>query len=72
MSGLSPRPGSRLSRRQREDLAYRMAVAGGIAGFVAVAGLVLAIVGIVGAWLPIVAIIVAAVCGLVFRRTVSS
>ena len=42
-----------------------------MAAVVAVAGIVLAVLGVVGAWLPIVAIIVAAVCGLLFRRTVS-
>jgi lipopolysaccharide export LptBFGC system permease protein LptF len=71
MSDLSPRPRGRMSRRQREDLAYRLAVGGGLAAVVAVAGIVLAVVGIVGSWIPILAIIVAAVCGLLFRRTVS-
>ncbi len=71
MSDLSPRPSRRLSRRQREDIAYRIAVGGGVAAVVAVAGIVLAVLGVVGAWLPILAIIVAAVCGLLFRRTVS-
>ena len=44
---------------------------GGAAATVAVVGVVLAIVGILGWWLPILAIIVAAICGLLFRRTVS-
>jgi len=46
-------------------------VTGGAAATVAVVGVVLAIVGILGWWLPILAIIVAAICGLLFRRTVS-
>jgi lipopolysaccharide export LptBFGC system permease protein LptF len=71
MSDLTPRSASRLSRRQREDLAYRLAVGGGLAAVLAVAGTVLAVIGAVGTWLPILAIIVAAVCGLLFRRTVS-
>jgi hypothetical protein len=36
-----------------------------------VLGLILSIVGIGGAGLPILALILAAVCGLLFRRTVS-
>ncbi len=42
-----------------------------MAALVAVAGVVLAIVGIVGSWLPVLAVIVAVVCGLLFRRTVT-
>ena len=48
-----------------------MVVTGGAAATVAVVGVVLAVVGILGWWLPILAIIVAAICGLLFRRTVS-
>ena len=71
MSELSPRPRSGLTRRQREDRAYRLVVAGGISAAVAVVGAVLAVIGVVGSWLPIVAVILAVVCGLLFRRTVS-
>jgi hypothetical protein len=46
-------------------------VAGGISAAVAVVGAVLAVIGVVGSWLPIVAVILAVVCGLLFRRTVS-
>jgi hypothetical protein len=38
---------------------------------VGVVGLVLAVIGVVGAGLPILALILAAVCGLLFRRTVA-
>lgn len=58
-------------RRAREQRAYRLVVAGGVAGTVGVVGLVLAIAGVVGAGLPIIALIVAAICILMFRRTVS-
>ena len=58
-------------RRAREQRAYRLVVAGGVAGVVGVVGLVLAIAGVVGAGLPIIALIVAALCVLMFRRTVS-
>jgi hypothetical protein len=66
------RRASHTPRRARERRAYRLAVTGGGAGLVAVAGLVLAIVGVIGSTLWIVAAIVAAVCALLFRRTVSS
>jgi hypothetical protein len=59
-------------RRVREQRAYRLVVAGGVAGTVGVVGLVLAIVGVVGAGLPIIALIVSAICLLMFRRTVAN
>jgi hypothetical protein len=71
MSDLVPGSGGPLSRRQREDRAYKLVLAGGGAAAVAVVGVVLAIVGVVGFWLPVLAVIVAAVCGLLFKRTVS-
>jgi len=71
MSDLVPGSGGRLSRRQREDRAYRLVLASGGAAVVAVAGVVLAILGVVGWWLAVLAVIVAAVCGFLFRRTVS-
>lgn len=63
--------GSYVPRRARERRAYRLVVAGGIAGAVGVVGIVLAITGVVGASLPIIALIVAALCALGFMRTVS-
>ena len=66
------RRGSYTPRRAREQRAYRLAVVGGIAGTVGAVGLALAIFGVVGAGLPILALIIAAVCGFLFRRTVSS
>jgi hypothetical protein len=44
---------------------------GGTAGLVAVVTFVLAIVGVMGFGIPFIAAIVALVCGLLFRRTVS-
>ena len=70
MSDLAPRSGGPPSRRAREQRAYRLVVTGGVAGAVAVVWAGLAIVGVVGWWLPILAVIVAAICGLIFRRTV--
>lgn len=71
MSDMAPRSGGPPSRRAREQKAFRLVVTGGTAATVAVAGVVLAAVGILGWWLPILAIIVAGICGLLFRRTVS-
>jgi hypothetical protein len=71
MSDLAPRSGGPPSRRAREQRAYRLVVTGGAAATVAVVGVVLAIVGVLGWWLPILAVIVAAICGLLFRRTVA-
>jgi hypothetical protein len=71
MGDLSPRPGRPPSRRSREQRAYRLVLTGGTAAAVAVGGVVLAVVGVLGWWLPILAVIVAAICGLLFRRTVS-
>jgi hypothetical protein len=71
MSDLNPRRSPPPSRRQREQRAYQLVAVGGVAGTVAVVGAVLAIAGIVGSGVPILALVVAALCGLLFRRTVS-
>jgi hypothetical protein len=71
MSDLAPSPGGPPSRRQRERRAYQLVLVGGAAGLIAVVGVVLAIVGILGFGVPVLAAIVAAVCALLFRRTVS-
>jgi hypothetical protein len=47
-------------------------LAGGTAGAVAVVTFVLALVGVMGFGIPVLAVIVAIVCALLFRRTVSS
>ena len=70
MVDLSRRP-SRVPRRAREQRAYRLAVVGGISAAVAVVGLLLAIFGVIGAGVPLIAAVVAVVCGLWFRSTVS-
>jgi hypothetical protein len=72
MSGdLTRRPGGSPSRRAREKRAYQLAVGGGVSGAVAVIGGILALVGVIGWGLPILAVIIAVVCWLLFRRTVS-
>ena len=70
MADLERRGGGYVSRRSREERAYRLVVIGAGAGVVAVAGIVLAVVGVVGAWLPILAIVVAVICAVLFRRAV--
>jgi hypothetical protein len=69
---LLPGSGGPPSRRSREQRAYRLAVTGGVAGAVAVVGIVLAAVGVFGWAVPILAILVAVVCLVMFRRTVSA
>ena len=64
--------GSYTPRRAREQRAYRLVVAGGTAGVIGVVGIVLAVAGVIGATLPVIALIVAAICLVLFRRTVSS
>jgi hypothetical protein len=71
MSDLERRTGSRPSRRRREQRAYNLALAGGTLGLVFVVGTVLAVVGVIGWSIPILAAILAVVCALLFRRTVS-
>jgi putative flippase GtrA len=71
MSDLAPRGGRSMSRRTRQDRAYRLVLAGGTAGAVAVVGFVLAVVGVIGLAVPLLAAIVAVVCAVIFRRTVS-
>jgi hypothetical protein len=71
MSDLAPRSGRPPSRRAREQRAYRLAVTGGVAGGVAVIGAVLALVGVISWAIPFLAAIVAVICVVVFRRTVS-
>jgi len=70
MSDLERRP-ARVPRRTREQRAYRLATTGGVLAVVAVVGFVLAIAGVLGWGLPFLAAVLAAVCGLLFRRTVS-
>lgn len=69
--GLTPSSGGPPSRRGREKRAYQLVLVGSTAGVIAVVGFVLALVGVMGLGVPFVAAIVAMVCGLLFRRTVS-
>jgi hypothetical protein len=71
MSDLTRSPGGPPSRRAREQRAYRLVLAGGAAAAVAVVTFVLAAVGVMGFGITVLAVIVAVVCGVLFRRTVS-
>ena len=69
--GLSPSSGGPPSRRSRERRAYQLVLVGSTAGVIAVVGFILALVGVMGFGIPFLAAIVAAICGLIFRRTVA-
>ena len=71
MNDLTPSSGGRVSRRTREQRAYRLLMIGGGAGVIAVVSFVLAIAGVIGYALFLVTAIVAVVCILLFRRAVS-
>ena len=68
MSDLERRPGSRPTRKQREQRAYRLVLAGGASGIVAAVGLVLAAVGIIGFGIPVLAAVIAVLCYVLLRR----
>jgi ABC-type bacteriocin/lantibiotic exporter with double-glycine peptidase domain len=70
MSDLERRSGSRPSRRQREQRAYNLVLAGGTLAIVFAVTTLLAILGVMGWSIPILAAILAVVCALLFRRTV--
>ena len=71
MADLERRSGTRLSRRQREQRAFRLIQVGGTAGAVAVVTGILALVGVLGFGVPLLAVVIAVICALLFRRTVS-
>jgi hypothetical protein len=60
-----------VSRRGREQRAYRLVVAGATAGAIAVVTFVLAIAGALGYGIPFIAAVVALICVFMFRRTVA-
>jgi hypothetical protein len=71
MSDLERRSGSRPSRRQREQRAYSLVLVGGGAAIVFVAALLLAIFTSFPGWVAVVAAVVAVLCAILFRRTIS-
>lgn len=71
MADIERRPPSRLSRRQREQRAYQLVLATGVLGVIAVVGIVLAIAGVISGGIPFLAAVLAVICGLLLRRTLS-
>lgn len=69
--GALEKHGSHTPKAVREKRAYQLILVGGVAGIIGCIGIVLSLVGIIGAGLPILAIVIAVVCALLFRRTVS-
>ena len=69
MADIERSGGGRLTRRQREQRAYRLTIATGGLAVVGVVGILLAIVGVIGAGLPVIALVLAAVCFFLLRRT---
>lgn len=59
-----------MTRADRERRAYRLTVLGAVSATLGVIGLVLSAVGVGGAGIPIVLLVIAAVCVVLFRRTV--
>ena len=71
MSDLERRGGSRPTRKQREQRAYRLVLAGGGASVVAVVGALLAILTAFSWTIPVLAAVIAVLCYVLLRRTTS-
>jgi hypothetical protein len=69
--GALEKRGSHTPKAVREKRAYQLILVGGVAAILGCVGIVLSFVGVIGAGLPILAIVIAIVCALLFRRTVS-
>jgi phosphoribosylcarboxyaminoimidazole (NCAIR) mutase len=70
MSDLSRRP-DRTPRRVKEQRAYRLGVTGAGAGVVAVVTGIIAVLTPLGMTIPFIAVLVAVICAVLFRQTVS-
>jgi hypothetical protein len=68
MSDIERRGGSRLTRKQREQRAYRLVLASGTFGLIGAVGILLAIFTGFGAGWPIISLIIAAICFVLLRR----
>lgn len=71
MSDLEPRGDRRLTRREREDRAYKLVLATAGSGAVAVIGAILAALDIIGGTLPLLAAVLAVICFIMLRRILS-
>jgi hypothetical protein len=63
------RSGSRLTRREREQRAYRLVLATGAFGVLFVAALVLSIAGVLGGGWAVLMAVLGVICALALRRT---
>ena len=68
MSDIERRGGSRLTRKQREQRAYRLVLATGTFGLIGAVGILLAIFTGFGAGWPIISLVIAAICFVLLRR----
>ena len=71
MSDLEPRRSSGLSRKTREERAYKLVLATGGLAVLTVALVVLSVVGIVSGGWAILTALLAVACGLLLRRTLN-
>jgi high-affinity Fe2+/Pb2+ permease len=69
MSVPERRSGSRVSRREREQRAYRLVVATGAFGALFVAAFVLSLIGVLGGGWAVLMALLTVLCGLLLRRT---
>jgi hypothetical protein len=69
MADLQRSSGRRMTRREREQRAYRLTLATGGLALATVVFTVLAVVGAVGAGLPVVLAILAVLCFVALRRS---
>lgn len=61
-----------MTRREREQRAYRLVLAGGSLGIVAVVSAFLAVIDVIGSTLPLLAAVLAVFCYVMLRRTLRS
>jgi lipopolysaccharide export LptBFGC system permease protein LptF len=71
MSTPARRPPQRLSRKQREQRAYALVLAGGAGAVLTVVLFIVAAIGAVGFGLPFLAAVFTALCAWAFKRSVS-
>lgn len=71
MSDIEPRRSSSVSRKKRADRAYNLVLATGGLAVLAVALVVLSVLGIVSLGWALIVAVLAAVAGLVLRRTLN-
>jgi hypothetical protein len=69
MSDLERRGGGRMTRKQREQRAYRLTIATGGLTVAAIAALVLSIAGVLGGGWVVLLVIMAVLSGWMLRRT---